>query len=174
MARSRESPGIVTEFQVTPIAAIRVNASRCSAAAERVVGRTRLAGGERDVDRGRIAPGGLGVSAQVVDHRGEVVERLRAGWCGRLSPAGAGAGNGFQPSPRSATRRRVRRTVAADPDRHVGRLAGSRSPRWRCTRDPANENWSLLHTPRIDLERLVEELVAPSKSTPRARYSLRR
>ena len=72
----------------------------------------------------------------------------------------AGAGNGFQPSARSATRRRGQGAVAPDPDRHV--------PRLRVHADRRRGVAAALEAvlvggphPAHRFQRLVEQLVAP-------------
>ena len=93
--------------------------------------------GELDVDGGRVAAGGVEPAAQVVERAAPACRARRARPCGRSWPATAGAGNGHQPSPRSATRWRARPLLppiqiggcgCADRTRVGGDAAGAEVP----------------------------------------------
>ena len=161
-----------TLFHVTPSTAIASRPSRSGGGRERVVAGTGRAGREGDVDGVGVAPGLLGVKAEMVDHRCEIVEALerrgprRLGQPGRRRGTGSAVGALGDPAPGQGA-------VAPDPDRHV--------PRLRVHADRRRGVAAALEAVLVGgphaahrFERLVEQLVAPLEVDAERGYSLRR
>ena len=89
-------------------------------AVERIVGGAGQAGGERDVDRVPVTPASS-TCCQRWSSMGARSARPSSGTVRDVWASWAGAGNGFQPSPRAATRRRVNALL---PPIQIGTCAG--------------------------------------------------